>query len=70
MKTMTQNHQDSITLFLTADRAHQAAHRWMNAHAGTRAAYSVVAATMRDHDGTVDHGFKVRIHDGAASRFL
>lgn len=59
----TKNQRDTITLFLTEARAEAAGvqrkhgHAYWKGHKGWT--HRVLSATLRDHDGTVDHGFKV-----------
>lgn len=65
--------RDRITLFLTEARAFEAAQRAVEdlfKDTGITASLRVLSATMRDHDGTVDHGFKVLITQRGKHRYF
>lgn len=56
--------RDTITLYLTEARAFEAAEKAMEKLRQMwkpGPTFRVLAATLRGHDGTVDHGFKVMI---------
>lgn len=63
---------NQITLFLTEKSAIQGA--WLhNQELHTMSLdwdYRIIPATMRDRDGTVDHGFKVSITQRGEHRYF